>query len=336
MIKNSVILGVVVSGVVVLACFAIASGSSGVSKETAGPTPQTAERAVVREPVASQPAAATIETVHPGLACAALTFATLSRLPDGVLLESGTVRLNEGDLKAEVGRAPAGLRDQLAKNAFFLLEKMAAQRLILDVARRETASGARAASQPDGEVIKGHLQKVVQKVEVAEAEVKDFYENNKDACGGAKLDQIRDQVSQYVLQQKRQAAVKEYVRTLGQRLPIRVSAVWAERQAAAARDNPVDKARASGKPSVVDFGATGCRPCDMMAPILDTLKKKYEGKAHILFVHVRQEQILAERYGVESIPVQVFFDKNGKEVLRHVGFFPQPEIEKQLAKLGAM
>ena len=38
--------------------------------------------------------------------------------------------------------------------------------------------------------------------------------------------------------------------------------------------------------------------------------------------------------GIDSIPVQVFFDSDGKEVFRHVGFYPQEEIEKQMAKLG--
>jgi thioredoxin 1 len=47
-----------------------------------------------------------------------------------------------------------------------------------------------------------------------------------------------------------------------------------------------------------------------------------------------QDQILAARYGIQSIPVQIFFDKDGKEVLRHVGFWPQEEIEKQMAKMG--
>jgi len=51
-------------------------------------------------------------------------------------------------------------------------------------------------------------------------------------------------------------------------------------------------------------------------------------------VHVQEEQVLAARYGIESIPVQVFFDKNGKEVFRHTGFFPQNEIEKKLTKMG--
>jgi len=96
----------------------------------------------------------------------------------------------------------------------------------------------------------------------------------------------------------------------------------------------VGKARSSGKPSLVDFGSKGCGPCDMMAPILATLSKKYDGKANVLFVHVGEEQILASRYGIQSIPVQVFFDKDGREVFRHVGFFPQEEIEKKLAEMG--
>jgi thioredoxin 1 len=85
---------------------------------------------------------------------------------------------------------------------------------------------------------------------------------------------------------------------------------------------------------MVDFGADGCRPCDMMSPILEELVKEYAGKANILFVHVRQEQILAARFGIQSIPVQVFFDKNGQEVFRHTGFFPKEEIENQLKNLG--
>ena len=120
----------------------------------------------------------------------------------------------------------------------------------------------------------------------ATSEVAKFYEENKEACGGATLEQVKDQLKQLVLQQKQQDLVDEHVRTLGQRMSIEVSAAWAKEQAVLAKDNPVDKARSSGKPSLVDFGSTGCRPCDMLAPILETLKAKYAGKANVLFVHV--------------------------------------------------
>ncbi|MBL7154613.1 MAG: thioredoxin, partial [Phycisphaerae bacterium] len=62
---------------------------------------------------------------------------------------------------------------------------------------------------------------------------------------------------------------------------------------------------------------------------------KYEGKVNVLFVHVKEKPILAGRYGVQTIPLQIFFDKSGKEVFRHTGFFSEEEIEKQLLKMGA-
>jgi thioredoxin 1 len=153
-------------------------------------------------------------------------------------------------------------------------------------------------------------------------------------CGGATLEQIKNDLKQYLLQQKQQKAVAEYIRTMGQRVSIEVNKDWVEQQNTLARDNPVDKARASGRPSLIDFGSTGCRPCDMMTPILETLKKKYEKQLNVLFVHVGKEQIFAARYGIQSIPVQIFFDKDGKEFFRHTGFFPQDEIEKKLTELG--
>ena len=152
--------------------------------------------------------------------------------------------------------------------------------------------------------------------------------------GGAKLEQVKRSIDQYLLQQKQQEVVSRHIRTMGQRTPIQVSASWAKIQAPLAKDNPVDKVRNSGRPSLVDFGAAGCGPCDRMAPMLAALKKKYAGKVNVEFVHVREEQVLALRYGVQSIPVQIFFDKDGREVFRHTGFYGQAEIEKKLAEMG--
>ena len=85
---------------------------------------------------------------------------------------------------------------------------------------------------------------------------------------------------------------------------------------------------------MVEFGATGCVPCDMMQPILANLRKKYKDRLNVVFVHVGREQILGARYGIQSIPVQVFFNATGREVFRHVGFYPQAEIEKKLSDMG--
>ncbi len=109
---------------------------------------------------------------------------------------------------------------------------------------------------------------------------------------------------------------------------------WFKRQRELAKDNPVDRARNSDKPTMVEFGADGCKPCDTMQPILDKLRGKYTKRLNLIFIHVRKEQILGVRYGISSIPVQVFFDKDAREVFRHVGIFPEEEIEKTLTQMG--
>jgi thioredoxin 1 len=152
--------------------------------------------------------------------------------------------------------------------------------------------------------------------------------------GDATYDQAKDQIKQYLLGQKRNQTISDHIAGLSGRYEVDVSKSWVAKQYAAAIDNPVDKARNSGMPSMVDFGADGCRPCDMLAPIIDSLEKEYAGKLNVLFVHVRKEQILATRYGVQSIPLQVFYDKQGKEVYRHVGFFPKDQIIARFADLG--
>jgi thioredoxin 1 len=276
-----------------------------------------------------------VSATYPGLASGCLTYARLSDLPKGTLLKAGDLVLAEKDVADEIAKAPQDIQAQLKKNGFFMLEQIAGPKLIVQVAKADAArTGKELPSQVDRLIIDYHLGSLAEKVDVTDAEVADFYAKNKDMVGDATLDQVKAEIRNYLVREKQQAAIAKYIETLGQRTPIEVSAAWVKEQAALAKDNLVDKARASGRPSMVDFGASGCRPCDMMAPILETLKKKHEGKANVLFVQVREEQVLAARYGVQSIPVQVFFDKDGKEVFRHVGFFPQDEIEKKLAEMG--
>jgi thioredoxin 1 len=281
-------------------------------------------------PAASQPAS--VNDAYPALASSGLTFARLADLPKGTVLKAGDLTVTEKEVVDEIAKTPKEVQDQLKKNAFFLLEQMATKALLLKEAKADASKTA--ADADERALIQGYLGKLVEKATVSDDEIAEFYKANKDAVGGAELDKVKPQIAEYLRQQKQQELVAEHIKALGQRTTIEVSASWAKEQAALARDNPVDKARASAKPSLVDFGSKGCRPCDMLAPILETLKTKYDGKANVLFVSVVQEQILAARYGIESIPVQIFFDKHGKEVFRHVGFFPQEEIEKQMAKMG--
>ena len=89
-----------------------------------------------------------------------------------------------------------------------------------------------------------------------------------------------------------------------------------------------------GTVTMIDLGAKKCIPCKMMAPILEKMEKNYKGKAAIIFIDVWKNRDQAGRFGIRSIPTQIFFDQQGKEVYRHVGFMSEKAIVNQLKKMG--
>ena len=89
-----------------------------------------------------------------------------------------------------------------------------------------------------------------------------------------------------------------------------------------------------GMVTMIDLGATACIPCKMMAPILEKLERKYHGKAAVVFIDVWKDKSQAKRFKIRAIPTQIFFDKDGKEVFRHVGFMSEKAIVEQLKKMG--
>jgi len=93
---------------------------------------------------------------------------------------------------------------------------------------------------------------------------------------------------------------------------------------------------AKGMVTMIDLGAKKCIPCKMMAPIMEKLKSVYKGKASIvfIFIDVWEHRDQAYKFEIRAIPTQIFYDKNGKEVFRHVGFMPEKEIVAQLEKMG--
>jgi len=279
---------------------------------------------------------ATMNALYPGIASGLLTHAELIDLPKGIILRSDKMEITAKELEDTVAKAPGEFKIQLGKNMLFILEQSATEKILLKLAKEKIAKPSKdQAVLKDADIIRQYLQGIVNEVTVSDTEVRAFYRDNQDLCGGASFDDAKNSLKEFVSQQKKQEAVTQFIKNLGKTVPILLDAAWTKEQVVLAQDNPVDKARLSGKPSLVDFGATGCRPCDMMAPILEILKGKHEGKVNVLFVHVREEQILAARYGIQSIPVQIFFDKDGKEIFRHTGFFPQNDIEKKLSEMGA-
>jgi thioredoxin 1 len=96
----------------------------------------------------------------------------------------------------------------------------------------------------------------------------------------------------------------------------------------------ISQALSSGKPTVIDLGARSCIPCKKMAPILELMSNEYRGKAGVLFIDVQEDQAAAQKYRVQMIPTQIFFNAQGKEVKRHIGFIDKQGILKELKSAG--
>ena len=110
------------------------------------------------------------------------------------------------------------------------------------------------------------------------------------------------------------------------------TSAWAELPSGS--ELTIRAALASGRPTLVDFGARTCIPCKKMAPILEQLEKDYRGRANVIFVDVWQDRSIGGRYRVQMIPTQIFFDAKGNEAGRHIGFLDRQPIIDTFTKLG--
>jgi len=88
-----------------------------------------------------------------------------------------------------------------------------------------------------------------------------------------------------------------------------------------------EKVLNSDIPVLVDFWAEWCGPCRMVGPIVEQLAQSLKGKVKVSKLNVDQNQDIAEKYNIQSIPSLVLF-KNGNEIARIVGFSPKEKYEK--------
>ena len=274
--------------------------------------------------------APTVESIYPGLAKGVLQSATLSEMDKGSLLQGDGVEIQASFADKMLDMVKPEIRKRLEKNMFSLLEQEATRELI----KRDAEAIGISMDQPEKVTGKAYIDRLTKGVKTTKTEVRAFYDSNKEMMGGIPFDQARGSIEQFLLHQKKQEFLDNYIKGLGKKASIRLNRDWVKKHAQLALDNPVDQARKSGKPTLVEFGASGCVPCDMMQPILEKLKKKYPDQLNVVFVHVRANQMLAARFGIRAIPVQVFYDAKGKEVFRHQGFYAEAEVLKQIRKLG--
>ena len=109
--------------------------------------------------------------------------------------------------------------------------------------------------------------------------------------------------------------------------------------AAGAQPTSIDPAAATPTeaarlPKLIDLGAKTCIPCKKMAPILEELAGTQKAYFGVEFIDVRENPSMAKPYNIKFIPTQIFFDAQGRELCRHIGFYSRDEILAKWRALG--
>lgn len=112
------------------------------------------------------------------------------------------------------------------------------------------------------------------------------------------------------------------------------SGFWWQPERSLANTEQQPQVPVPGMVTMVDIGAKKCIPCKMMAPILQELQAEYRERAAVIFIDVWENPEAAPKFSIRTIPTQIFYDAQGKEMTRHEGFMDKQSIVSMLTKLG--
>ena len=173
---------------------------------------------------------------------------------------------------------------------------------------------------------------------VTKEEIKNIYAMFKTQMGGKTLEEVSPAIEQLILEGKQQEQVRGYVGELRSKAKVEIDQIRLQKIAVKPPESNTEeelkKALASGKPTLVDFGANSCVPCRQLRPILKDVRNEYSGKAEVLVIDVNKYQNLAKEHKIMLIPTLVFFDAKGKEAFRHMGILDKEKIVSKLKEVG--
>ena len=91
--------------------------------------------------------------------------------------------------------------------------------------------------------------------------------------------------------------------------------------------NPTEWKYKGDKPAIIDFYASWCGPCKMLAPILDQVAEEYDGQLYVYKVDTEVETELSQVFGIRSIPTMLFVPMKGRPMMTQ-GALPKTEIDR--------
>ncbi len=114
---------------------------------------------------------------------------------------------------------------------------------------------------------------------------------------------------------------------------VRKNALWVKRWRQ--RKDIVQRTVGRGIPVIVDFGRGVCLPCQRMEKRIKKVAPQFEGRVKFLLVNIDEEPTAVRRYHINVIPLQVFYDASGRQVLRHEGEMQEGELRQKTEMLAA-
>jgi|SRR5450759_4701151 thioredoxin 1 len=98
----------------------------------------------------------------------------------------------------------------------------------------------------------------------------------------------------------------------------------------------LDSALKAGVPLIVEFGGETCIPCMNMQEVLKNLRARLGKRSRVSNFWIQPNPEVARRHQIMVMPTQIIFDARGREIFRHMGYFPQPDFEKVLKEKGLL